>query len=226
MIFIRREIIINNVQLFEVVLFSAGLEFVKEQVSSFQNSITMAISLLQMLIVLGALSSALSQLTIQLPALTGKYSLGTVALEVISPSTGRDLMTSFFYPMDSSCSEYPFSPVFPPLTLAYLLESVGISPNLPVNITTQAHLGAPISSTSFPLLFFSPGYGGSRLLYQAAAEDLASMSIVHFLNSVQNLSRIFSTTLFMHDDKQFLTALCRPRLHCHPSRPPTRLLLY
>jgi len=165
-------------------MFSVGLKFVQEQVNSFQNSITMAISLLQVLIILGALPLALSQLAVQLPALIGKHPLGTVALEVISPSTGRDLMTSFFYPTDSSCSEYPFSPAFPPLTLAYLLESVGLPPDLHINVTTQAHLGAPISSASFPILFFSPGYGGSRLLYQATAEDLASMSIVHLLNTV------------------------------------------
>jgi len=104
MILTRSETVISSVQLFEVEMFSVGLKFVQEQVNSFQNSITMAISLLQVLIILGALPLALSQLAVQLPALIGKHPLGTVALEVISPSTGRDLMTSFFYPTDSSCS--------------------------------------------------------------------------------------------------------------------------
>ncbi|KAL2062539.1 hypothetical protein VTL71DRAFT_6805 [Oculimacula yallundae] len=115
------------------------------------------------------------QVELQLPKLPGTYPVGTIALELKASSNPRDLMVSFFYPADRSCKSFPLAPAFPPQSLAYIAAEAGLPPGFPISVTTQAHLRASISSTEFQVLIFSTGYGVSRLLYTAAAEDLASL---------------------------------------------------
>ncbi|KAH7311811.1 platelet-activating factor acetylhydrolase-like protein plasma/intracellular [Rhexocercosporidium sp. MPI-PUGE-AT-0058] len=119
-----------------------------------------------------------AQLELQLPKLPGNYQVGTVAFELKVASNPRDIMASFFYPADRSCSNFPLAPAFPPASLAYIAAEAGLPPGFPVTVTTQAHLKASISSTDFPILIFSTGYGVSRLLYTAMAEDLASLGYI------------------------------------------------
>ncbi|PVH75591.1 platelet-activating factor acetylhydrolase-like protein plasma/intracellular [Cadophora sp. DSE1049] len=124
------------------------------------------------------ITSVSAQIDLQLPALPGKYPIGTIALELKVPSNPRDIMTSFFYPSDRSCSSLPLAPDFPPQSLAYVAAEAGLPPDFPVTVTTQAYLKAPLTSTDFPILIFSTGYGVSRLIYTAAAEDLASLGYI------------------------------------------------
>ena len=127
------------------------------------------------------LTSVSAQINLQLPALLGKYPVGTIALEVNVLSNPRDIMTSFLYPSDLSCSSLPLAPDFPAQSLAYVAAEAGLPPDFPITVTTQAHIKAPLASTEFPVLVFSPGYGVSRLLYTAAAEDLASLGYIVIL---------------------------------------------
>ncbi|KAL5324815.1 hypothetical protein ACEPPN_005933 [Leptodophora sp. 'Broadleaf-Isolate-01'] len=124
------------------------------------------------------LSFASAQLDLQLPSLPGTYQVGTVALELKVASNPRDIMASFFYPADRSCSDLPLAADFPPQSLTYIAAQAGLPPGFSVTVTTQAHLKAPISSTDFPVLIFSTGYGVSRLLYTAISEDLASLGYI------------------------------------------------
>ncbi|CZT13090.1 uncharacterized protein RAG0_16677 [Rhynchosporium agropyri] len=132
-----------------------------------------------LLVVLNVIVTLVSaQVELQLPKLPGNYPVGTIALELKTPSIPRDLMVSFFYPTDRSCTSFPLAPDLPPQSLAYTIAQAGLPPGFPISITTQAHLKATIASTDFPVLIFSTGYGVSRLLYTAAAEDLASLGYI------------------------------------------------
>ncbi len=135
---------------------------------------------LQLMLVICAafIASVYAQLDIQLPGLTGSHTVGTIALELQSSTNPRDLMVSFFYPTPKSSSQYPLAPAFPPQSAAFLSLQSGLPPGLNVNVTTQAHLNAPISSKDFPTLVFTTGYGTSRLEYTATAENLASQGYI------------------------------------------------
>ncbi|KAK0105530.1 hypothetical protein ONS95_004110 [Cadophora gregata] len=135
--------------------------------------LTILLSILSTLVI-----SISAQINLQLPALPGKHLVGTIALELNVPLNPRDIIASFFYPADKTCSSFPLAPDFPPQSLAYIAAEAGLPPNFPITVTTQAHLKAPLASTDFPILIFSTGYGVSRLLYTAAAEDLASLGYV------------------------------------------------
>jgi hypothetical protein len=140
-----------------------------------------------------------------LPNLTGPYPVGTIALELINPATSSDMITSLFYPTTSTCTSYPLAADFPPLTLAYEIQSVGLTlpPGVPPPIiTTQSHLGAPLLSPSFPLLLFSSRYGSSSLLYTATAEDLASQGYI-----VTTVDHPNDTTFIEYPDGRVATSV-------------------
>jgi hypothetical protein len=141
----------------------------------------------------------LCQINITFPALTGPYKVGTVALEFVSPSTSLDSMASIFYPAHPSCANYPLAPAYPEATIPLLLESAGLPSNaFTLTVTTQSHLSAPILSTSFPVLFFSTGYGTSRLVYTSTCEDLASLGYIVIL-----IDHPIDTPFIEYPDGQF-----------------------
>lgn len=109
-------------------------------------------------------------------------------------------MTSFFYPVDGSCSSFPLAPDFPPQSLASIAAQAGLPPNFPITVTTQAHLKAPLASNDFPILIFSTGYGVSRLVYTAAAEDLASLGYIVVL-----VDHPFDAPFIEYPDGRFIT---------------------
>lgn len=131
------------------------------------------------------LSAAIGVAGIQLPSLTGQYPVGTVSLELIDDSRidpfapspqPRDLMVSIFYPTSKTAikaGNYSFPPYFPSKIVSAFDSYLGSSEEI-AEIVTQAYYGAPIKSNDFPVLIFSPGLGGSRLIYAAQLEDLAS----------------------------------------------------
>jgi hypothetical protein len=82
-------------------------------------------------------------------------------------------MFSLFYPATRR-EQYPLAHVFSPgaaqiVDTAYKLPSGTAS-----SVISQAHSEAPLHKDDFPVLLFSTGYGSPRLIYTAAAEDLAS----------------------------------------------------
>jgi dienelactone hydrolase len=125
-----------------------------------------------LLVLLGLVSPLIAQ-NIFLPNVTGRYLVGTTTIEVADTSTARDIMLSFFYPATRR-KDYPLAPVFPPLFAQNQDQLYGLPPGTSSLLISQAHSGAPLHKDDFPLLLFSTGYGTSRLVYTAAAEDLAS----------------------------------------------------
>jgi predicted dienelactone hydrolase len=124
--------------------------------------------------------------SLQLPGLTGRFSVGTVILELVDTSRidpfapsrqPRDLMVSVFYPTSEAAlriGNYSFAPYFSsPKTASafniYLSNSTEI-----LQIVMQSYDQAPITKTNFPMLIFSHGLGSSRFMYRAQLEDLAS----------------------------------------------------
>lgn len=110
---------------------------------------------------------------ILLPNVTGRYLVGTTEIEVLDTTTMRDIMLSFFYPATRRGS-YPLAPVFPPLSAQAIEQLFGLPPHTAELLYSQAHASAPLHKGDFPILLFSTGYGSPRLLYTAAASDLAS----------------------------------------------------
>lgn len=131
------------------------------------------------------LFAAIRVSTIQLPDLTGRYPVGTVSFELIdysrndpfAPSSQpRDLMVSVFYPTSMGAvrsSNYSLTSYFSPKTAAAFSKYLGNSTEL-LKIATQSHVNATIASNNFPILIFSHGFGGSRFMYTAHLEELAS----------------------------------------------------
>ena len=137
------------------------------------------------LLTLLQLAFASNVLAISLPTLLGPNLVGTVAFEVVdynrldpyAPTPQpRDLMISVFYPVQH-VRRYSLAPVYTPKYAAYRDAIVGLAPGSAATIVSQAYKGAYLhtSSSSLPsLIFFSPGYAGSRQDYTAAMSNLAS----------------------------------------------------
>jgi dienelactone hydrolase len=136
-------------------------------------------------IISSLLIAATGVVGVQFPNVTGRYPVGTISLELIDGSRmdpfapspqSRDLMVSVYYPTSETAiksGNYSFSPYISATELAGLTSILGTSQEI-ASIVTQSYYGAPITNNSFPVLIFSPGYGGSRIMYTAQLEDLAS----------------------------------------------------
>ncbi|KAF8857739.1 alpha/beta-hydrolase, partial [Acephala macrosclerotiorum] len=92
----------------------------------------------------------------------------------------RDLMVSIFYPASSSCKDYSRSPDFGPKTDIYTDEWIGFVPGSSATMEMLAYDSTTISleHEHVPVLFFSPGYGNSRVYYNGAAQYLASNEFI------------------------------------------------
>jgi alpha-beta hydrolase superfamily lysophospholipase len=117
------------------------------------------------------------------PSLTGPLEIGVVSYELNNTSIypTRDLMVSIFYPASpSSWKYYPLAPDFGPQTDAYTDEWIAFTPSSSAAMEMLAYDSAPISPEheDVPVLFFSPGYGNSRVYYSGAAQDLASSGYI------------------------------------------------
>jgi hypothetical protein len=122
-------------------------------------------------LVVGSLASSL-----QLPATSGPFSLGTVSLELVdssrtdplapSPQDYRELMVSLIYPTDvASCENVSFSPVFSPQTGTYFDNYYGVPNGTAASIISRSYLNAPLVDNELPILIFGHGFGASRLIY-------------------------------------------------------------
>jgi hypothetical protein len=148
-----------------------------------------------------------SRVRLALPALTGPYGIGTVALHLVDParqdplslSAGpRELMVNLWYPARETnhCS---LASWMSPGALSYfrpeLEDFLSYSPDTPpdqppvdtpVSLagvdfpTTHGHQGAPVarSARRYPVVLFSPGYSWGREMGTVLVEDLASHGYV------------------------------------------------
>ncbi|RYP48110.1 hypothetical protein DL768_005963 [Monosporascus sp. mg162] len=120
-----------------------------------------------------------------LPALTGPHAVGTTVIEIVDHSRQdpqaptpqpRDLMISLFYPTVTSPGAHKctLARQFPPITAATFENVSGIPRNISQNILTRSCLHAPLALPDLPVLLFTPGYTGSRLLSTALLQEIAS----------------------------------------------------
>ena len=121
---------------------------------------------------------SLSEALLIPPSLTGPLPVGVVNYELNNTSLKptRDLMVSIYYPaLALECKSYPrasdfYTEAFDTWADSWFTLPAGASATL----TQHAYSAPPIAHSDFPLLFFSPGYGNSRLFYNGAAQDIAS----------------------------------------------------
>jgi dienelactone hydrolase len=103
---------------------------------------------------------------VTLPAPGGRAAVGTDVVALVDRARGdRRLMLTRWYPAATGARERPLAAYASPrLTATLALPTVRV----------HARHGARARSGRLPVVLFSPGFGGSRILYQALAEDLAS----------------------------------------------------
>ncbi|KAI1268035.1 platelet-activating factor acetylhydrolase [Xylariaceae sp. FL1019] len=120
---------------------------------------------------------------ISYPKATGPYKVGSHVLELVDETrtdvfsplgTKRDLMTTLHYPIEDKYSNCTYPSAFTPLLAGYLdlLYSAPLGTFLDFSLPECTD--APVAHPELPLLIFSHGYKGSRLLYQAILQEIAS----------------------------------------------------
>lgn len=125
-------------------------------------------------------------LRLLLPAPTGPYAVGTVALRLVDtvrpdpwvPQPYRELMVSLRYPALGTGTR-PGDPQMLPGEAAGFAALAGY-PGVPADqvdwaaTRTHAHPGVPAAAGPFPLVLYSPGAGDPRSLNSTLCDDLAS----------------------------------------------------
>lgn len=123
----------------------------------------------------------------QLPPTSGPFEVGTVSFELVDssrtdplapePQDSRDLMVSLFYPTNVTTSEhgnFSFAPAFTPFMATVFDTHAGVPNGTSANLVSRSYLNAPLVDSELPILVFGHGFGGSRLIYTAQLEELAS----------------------------------------------------
>jgi dienelactone hydrolase len=142
----------------------------------------------------GARAAGLARLV--LPAPSGPYAVGTVALRLVDHARPdpwvagqpyRELMVSAFYPARDA-GAYPVAPQMSPAAAKHFDESLGTPVHQGWGIPagkvdwgatlTHAHADAPVRAGRHPVVLYSPGLGDPRTLGTTLAEDLASRGYV------------------------------------------------
>jgi dienelactone hydrolase len=124
-----------------------------------------------------------------LPAPTGPYPVGTVALHLIDgsrrdPVTGPghpwELMASVWYPAARDARRYPVAPWMPAAPLRGLLASSGFDPDAAAAPRTAGHLGAPALRTRdrLPVVMYSHGNDSHRGEATIVVQELVSHGYV------------------------------------------------
>ena len=126
-------------------------------------------------------------LQLNLPAPTGRYSVGTVNLHLVDksrtdpyvPGTPRELMVSVWYPA-AATSGHPKAPWMPSASGAHFLASRGLFPGEVSLPETAGHLLAPVDTKlgKLPVLLYSTGLHSDRAMGTALVEDLASRGYI------------------------------------------------
>ncbi|KAH6888193.1 Alpha/Beta hydrolase protein [Thelonectria olida] len=134
------------------------------------------------------------------PPPPGPYAVAVKHIELVDPSridpfapeanTKRRIMVSAYLPVDARYGcKAQVVPYMPPLT-ASVFGQVGESLGLPQGMiekfemefcdvsTVNLHVSRRERKKEFPVAVFSPGYGGTRLVYGALARSVASLGYI------------------------------------------------
>jgi predicted dienelactone hydrolase len=131
--------------------------------------------------------------TIDLPAPTGRYAIGTTELHLVDPARNdptapggkRELMVSLWYPARQA-SHGPAANYMPAKAAIALDKSLKLSYGIasPVgtidlaNSRTHGQVDVPVRPGKHPVVLVSPGYAYSRFLQTAQVEELASQGYI------------------------------------------------
>ncbi|MBV8438470.1 MAG: hypothetical protein JOY95_13255 [Silvibacterium sp.] len=106
----------------------------------------------------------------RLPAPTGPYPLGTRILQIRTDgASGRDVVVQLWYPASPSHQSFASYRRREETTRSSSYQAV---------LPTNSRLNAPVASGMFPVLLFSPAWGGRRTQNTYLVEDLASHGFV------------------------------------------------
>src|ERR1043165_5488793 len=151
-----------------------------------------------------AIASAAAKVTFTLPEPAGHHQVGTRELHLVDanrpdpwkPDRTRELMVNVWYPAQDT-GHHPRAQWLP-TGLLDAVEAFTSAP--PVNIPqgsvdwtgarSSGHVNAPVSRGRFPVVLYSPGFGGPRSLGTVAVQDLASHGYV-----VVAIDHTFETTV-------------------------------
>ncbi|MGW2872015.1 alpha/beta hydrolase family protein [Kitasatospora sp. NPDC001225] len=144
---------------------------------------------------------------LRLPAPTGPWPVGTVALHLVDDSRPdpllpakpyRELMAGLWYPAEPGAG-HPTAPWLPPAAAAdwdaHSAPALGVPAGAADwrGIRTHARTGAPVARRAgrLPVVLFSPGDGGTRALGTTLVEELASRGhIVVTLDSTYEAEQV------------------------------------
>ncbi|KAI0545583.1 platelet-activating factor acetylhydrolase [Xylaria curta] len=117
------------------------------------------------------------------PNATGPYRVGYKILELVDYSRDdiyspfpqpRDLMATFYYPIDDDQANCTIETLLTPLLASYLDTLLSTPLGTFKKFALPACANAPLAHPDLPLVLFSHGYKGSRLLYAGFLQELAS----------------------------------------------------
>ncbi|SMD21141.1 alpha/beta hydrolase family protein [Kibdelosporangium aridum] len=145
-------------------------------------------------------ASAEAKVTFSIPSPTGRYQVGTTDLHLVDhtrpdpwkPDRKRELMVSVWYPAKDT-RHYPRQQWLPngivPAVETFA-EQAGI-PKGSVDWTaarTSGHVNAPVKHGKWPVILYSPGFGGPRSVGSVLVQELASRG-----NVVVTIDHTFET---------------------------------
>lgn len=117
------------------------------------------------------------------PKTTGPYRVGYTNLELIdhlrpdiySPTNQpRDLMATLHYPISPTQQNCTTAPLLTPLLATYLDTLLSTPAGTFKHFALPSCLDAPLAHPDLPLILFSHGFKGSRLLYAGFLQEFAS----------------------------------------------------
>ncbi|KAI0805655.1 platelet-activating factor acetylhydrolase [Xylaria sp. FL0064] len=136
-------------------------------------------------IILSLLSAAAAVTADQIlyPNVTGPYRVGYTDLELVdyarddiysSTPQPRDLLATLFYPIEDNQETCTIHTLLTPLLADYVDVLFSTPPGTFAQFALPSCANAPIARSDLPLVIFSHGYSGSRLLYAAFLQEFAS----------------------------------------------------
>ncbi|KAI1750482.1 platelet-activating factor acetylhydrolase [Xylaria castorea] len=117
------------------------------------------------------------------PSTTGPYRVGHTVLELVDYSRDdiyssvpepRDLLTTLYYPIDDNQTNCTIDTLITPLLSSYLDTMLSLPSGTFKQFALPSCLNAPLARPDLPLVLFSHGYKGSRLLYAGFLQEFAS----------------------------------------------------
>lgn len=133
-------------------------------------------------------------------------------IDPYDPAHGkRNVTLSLFYPVHKEeCYQTCTIPYMPPATAAYynsLISAFNISGNntfesFKLQVCCKPSPRATRNATTFPLILFSAGLGGSRLIYNVLAQTLASKGY-----AVATLDSTYGSVLVEYPDGTYVSGL-------------------